>query len=117
MGIKHILLSGDREEAVTKVAKIIGINDEHVPSLNPQRKSQFISDIQASGHRIAMVGEGINDAPSLALADVGIALKTGMQENAASDTASIVLLGNRLSQLHGSNKEKEEITSGTLKQA
>ncbi|KMT17849.1 hypothetical protein BVRB_2g033820 [Beta vulgaris subsp. vulgaris] len=187
MGIKPILLSGDREEAVAKVAKIIGINDEHVqPSLNPQRKSHFISDIQASGHRVAMVGDGINDAPSLALADVGIALKTGMQENAASDAASIVLLGNRLSQvveavdlaratmskvhqnllwavaynvitipvaagvllphfdfamtpslsgglmalssifvvsnslllqLHGSNKEKEEVTSGTLKQA
>ncbi|KNA12609.1 hypothetical protein SOVF_124370, partial [Spinacia oleracea] len=100
MGIKPVLLSGDREEAVAKVAKIIGISDELVqPSLNPQRKSQFISDIQASGHRVAMVGDGINDAPSLALADVGIALKTGMQENAASDAASIVLLGNRLSQV------------------
>ncbi|KAL2926810.1 Copper-transporting ATPase PAA2 chloroplastic [Bienertia sinuspersici] len=115
MGIKPVLLSGDREEAVAKVGKIIGINDKLVQaSLNPQRKSQFISDLQASGHRIAMasnfllsslnilslqVGDGINDAPSLALADVGIAVKTGMQENAASDAASIVLLGNRLSQV------------------
>lgn len=56
MGIKPILLSGDREEAVAKVARIIGINDELVQaSLNPQRKSQFISNLQASGHRIAMV--------------------------------------------------------------
>ncbi|XP_021744076.1 copper-transporting ATPase PAA2, chloroplastic-like isoform X2 [Chenopodium quinoa] len=100
MGIKPVLLSGDREEAVAKVAKIVGISREFVePSLNPQRKSQFISDIQASGHRVAMVGDGINDAPSLALADVGIALKTGLQENAASDAASIVLLGNRISQV------------------
>ncbi|XP_021738910.1 copper-transporting ATPase PAA2, chloroplastic [Chenopodium quinoa] len=100
MGIKPVLLSGDREEAVAKVAKIVGISREFVePSLNPQRKSQFISDIQASGHCVAMVGDGINDAPSLALADVGIALKTGLQENAASDAASIVLLGNRLSQV------------------
>ncbi|XP_057525223.1 copper-transporting ATPase PAA2, chloroplastic [Amaranthus tricolor] len=100
IGIKPVLLSGDREEAVAKVANIIGINDDLVqPSLNPQQKSQFISNIQASGHHIAMVGDGINDAPSLALADVGIALKTGMQDNAASDAASIVLLGNRLSQV------------------
>lgn len=60
MGIKPVLLSGDREEAVAKVAKIIGISDELVqPSLNPQRKSQFISDIQASGHRVAMVSNPV----------------------------------------------------------
>ncbi|KAH9615180.1 hypothetical protein KSS87_000589, partial [Heliosperma pusillum] len=100
LGIKTVLLSGDREEAVVSIANIVGINNKSVQaSLTPQKKAQYISDIQASGHRIAMVGDGINDAPSLALADVGIALKTGSQENAASDAASIVLLGNRLSQV------------------
>ncbi|KAL9227217.1 hypothetical protein vseg_002937 [Gypsophila vaccaria] len=100
LGIKTVLLSGDREEAVASIAKIVGIDTKSVQaSLTPLKKSQYISYIQASGHRIAMVGDGINDAPSLALADVGIALKTGTQENAASDAASIVLLGNRLSQV------------------
>ncbi|KAK9699700.1 hypothetical protein RND81_08G190200 [Saponaria officinalis] len=100
LGIKTVLLSGDREEAVASIAEIVGIDPKSVQaSLTPLKKSQYISNIQASGHRIAMVGDGINDAPSLALADVGIALKTGTQENAASDAASIVLLGNRLSQV------------------
>ncbi|KAJ8448781.1 hypothetical protein Cgig2_011402 [Carnegiea gigantea] len=100
LGIQTALLSGDREEAVASIGKIVGIESELVQaSLSPRRKSQFISDIQASGCRIAMVGDGINDAPSLALADVGIALRTEAQETAASDAASIVLLGNRLSQV------------------
>lgn len=100
LGIQTALLSGDREEAVASIGKIVGIESELVQaSLTPRRKSQFISDIQASGCHIAMVGDGINDAPSLALADVGIALRTEAQETAASDAASIVLLGNRLSQV------------------
>nr|AZQ19269.1 hotosynthetic electron transport chain [Populus tomentosa] len=68
-------------------------------SLNPWQKYKAITSLQAAGHRVAMVGDGINDAPSLALADVGIAIQNEAQENAASDVASIVLLGNRLSQV------------------
>ncbi|OMO86479.1 Cation-transporting P-type ATPase [Corchorus olitorius] len=99
-GIKTILISGDREEAVATIAKTVGIGSEFVnASLSPQQKSGVISTLQNTGHRIAMVGDGINDAPSLALADVGIALQTEAQETAASDAASIILLGNRLSQV------------------
>ncbi|XP_058078208.1 copper-transporting ATPase PAA2, chloroplastic [Magnolia sinica] len=99
-GIKPILLSGDREEAVASIAKAVGIESESVnASLTPQRKSGIISSLQAQGHRVAMVGDGINDAPSLALADVGIALQIESKENAASDAASVILLGNRLSQI------------------
>ncbi|KAJ6924258.1 hypothetical protein NC652_017519 [Populus alba x Populus x berolinensis] len=68
-------------------------------SLNPRQKYKAITSLQAAGHRVAMVGDGINDAPSLALVDVGIAIQNEAQENAASDVASIVLLGNRLSQV------------------
>nr|GLL17267.1 copper-transporting ATPase PAA2, chloroplastic [Ipomoea trifida] len=99
-GIKTVLLSGDREEAVATVARTVGIKDEFInASLTPQQKSATISSLQASGHQLAMVGDGINDAPSLALADVGIALQVEGQENAASNAASIILLGNRLSQV------------------
>ncbi|KAK4353265.1 hypothetical protein RND71_028783 [Anisodus tanguticus] len=99
-GIETVLLSGDREEAVATVAKTVGIKDKFVnASLTPQQKSAAISGLQASGHRVAMVGDGINDAPSLALADVGIALQVEGQETAASNAASIILLGNRLSQV------------------
>lgn len=99
-GIRTILLSGDREEAVAMIGKTVGIESELInASLSPQQKSDVISSLQAKGHRVAMVGDGINDAPSLALAHVGIALQAGSQETAASDAASIILLGNRLSQL------------------
>lgn len=99
-GIKTILISGDREEAVASIARKVGISSEYVhASLTPQQKSGLISSLQASGHRVAMVGDGINDAPSLALADVGIAMQVESQENAASNTASIILLGNKLSQV------------------
>ncbi|KAJ4708901.1 Copper-transporting ATPase [Melia azedarach] len=99
-GIKTLLLSGDREEAVAATAKEVGIGKEYInSSLTPQQKSEFISTLQTAGHHVAMVGDGINDAPSLALADVGIALQIEAQENAASTAASIILLGNKLSQV------------------
>ncbi|KAK9273829.1 hypothetical protein L1049_018640 [Liquidambar formosana] len=99
-GIKTILLSGDREEAVATIGATVGIEHKFIKaSLTPQQKSGVISNLQDEGHRVAMVGDGINDAPSLALSDVGIALQIEAQENAASDAASIILLGDRLSQV------------------
>lgn len=99
-GIKTVLLSGDREEAVAGVGKMVGIGRESIKaSLTPQQKSSTISGFQAEGHRVAMIGDGINDAPSLALADVGVALQIEAKDNAASDAASVILLGNRLSQI------------------
>ncbi|KAH0452852.1 hypothetical protein IEQ34_017176 [Dendrobium chrysotoxum] len=97
-GIKTVLLSGDREEAVADVGRMVGIELLRA-SVTPQQKYDFISSLQAEGNHVAMVGDGINDAPSLALADVGIALQIDAKENAASDAASVILLGNRLSQI------------------
>ncbi|XP_020582120.1 copper-transporting ATPase PAA2, chloroplastic [Phalaenopsis equestris] len=97
-GIKTVLLSGDREEAVSAVGRMVGIESFRA-SVTPQQKYDFISSLQAEGKHVAMVGDGINDAPSLALADVGVALPIDSKENAASDAASVILLGNRLSQI------------------
>jgi len=85
---------------VTSIGRTVGIRNENIKSsLTPQDKASIISTLQGEGHRVAMVGDGINDAPSLAAADVGIAMRTHSKENAASDAASVVLLGNRLSQV------------------
>ncbi|WOL11582.1 copper-transporting ATPase PAA2, chloroplastic [Canna indica] len=97
LGISTVLVSGDREEAVASVGKMVGIENINA-ALTPQQKSSIISSFQAEGHCVAMVGDGINDAPSLALADVGVALQIEAKENAASDAASVILLGNKLSQ-------------------
>ncbi|TVU48208.1 hypothetical protein EJB05_07837, partial [Eragrostis curvula] len=98
--ITPFLLSGDREESVASIGSTVGIKNENMESsLTPQEKAGVISTLQGEGHRVAMVGDGINDAPSLAAADVGIAMRTHSKENAASDAASVVLLGNRLSQV------------------
>ncbi|KAG0480201.1 hypothetical protein HPP92_011059 [Vanilla planifolia] len=97
-GVKTVLLSGDREEAVANVGKMVGI-DSIRASVSPQQKYDIISSLQTEGHRVAMVGDGINDAPALALANVGVALQIDANQNAASDAASVILLGNRLSQI------------------
>ncbi|XP_078444379.1 copper-transporting ATPase PAA2, chloroplastic [Wolffia australiana] len=99
-GIKTVLLSGDREEAVVEVGRAVGIRPESISaSLSPEGKASFITRLQREGHRVAMVGDGINDAPSMAISDVGIALRLESKESAASDAASVVLLGNKLSQM------------------
>uniref|UniRef100_A0A0C9S3V5 TSA: Wollemia nobilis Ref_Wollemi_Transcript_28344_3340 transcribed RNA sequence n=1 Tax=Wollemia nobilis TaxID=56998 RepID=A0A0C9S3V5_9CONI len=101
MGIETILLSGDREEAVSSVAEMVGIRNKELVNacFRPNEKSSFISSLQNQGHSVAMVGDGINDAPALARADVGVALRLQAREDAASDAASVILLGNRLSQI------------------
>ncbi|XP_040378524.1 copper-transporting ATPase PAA2, chloroplastic [Oryza brachyantha] len=98
--ITTFLLSGDRKESVESIGRTVGIRSENIKSsLTPHEKSSIITALQGEGHRVAMVGDGINDAPSLAAADVGIAMRTHAKESAASDAASVVLLGNKLSQV------------------
>jgi Cu+-exporting ATPase len=99
-GLRMIVLSGDKGEAVTGVAAAVGIAEEEVHSeLRPHEKSSYVSQLRMQGASVAMVGDGVNDAPALASADVGIALKTQGRVDAASDAASVILLGNHLSQL------------------
>lgn len=94
-GIKEvILLSGDRHEVAEHVAAQLGI-DKAYGEIAPDEKLKVIKDLQKSGHRVAMIGDGINDAPALKQADVGIAMGAmGMEP--AIQAAGIVLMSNRL---------------------
>ncbi|MCS6943486.1 MAG: HAD-IC family P-type ATPase [Geminocystis sp.] len=88
MGLDLVILSGDNEKTTARIAQSLGIR-RYFASLSPQRKMAKLREIRQSqprGGKVAMVGDGINDAPSLALADVGIALATGTEvAMAASD--------------------------------
>lgn len=90
LGKKVVVLSGDDEATVKKVASELGIEEAH-GSMMPEEKAAFIKDLKESGHhRVAMAGDGINDAPALALADVGIAMGDG--SDIAADNADLVLV-------------------------
>ena len=90
------LLTGDRLTTAQAVAQQAGIPRDHIiAGVLPHQKAEAIALLQSQGHTVAMVGDGINDAPALAQADVGIALKGGTE--VAAETAGIVLLRDRLS--------------------
>jgi Cu+-exporting ATPase len=76
LGLHPILLTGDTEATARAVAAAVGI-DEVIAGVQPADKAAVIRDLQADGHRVAMVGDGVNDAPALAAADLGIAMGTG----------------------------------------
>lgn len=90
MGAKNlIVLSGDNQGTVDLVAKEIGLTEAHGHML-PEDKSDYIKKLQAKGQIVAFVGDGINDSPSLALADIGIAMGSGT--DVAIETSDVVLM-------------------------
>ena len=89
MGVRTVMLSGDRAEVAAAVASICGV-DEYRAEMLPGDKSDAITRLQADGNVVAMVGDGINDAPALALADVGIAMGAG--SDIARESADITLM-------------------------
>jgi Cu+-exporting ATPase len=94
-GIRIVVLSGDHEESVRTVAAQLGIEDVAAGVL-PDAKASRVSELRASGNVVAMVGDGINDAPALAAADVGIAMGGGT--DIAKQTAGVTLVSG---DLHG----------------
>lgn len=89
MGLKTIMLTGDNQLTAQAIAKEVGI-DEFIAEILPQNKAQEIKKLQANGLKIVFVGDGINDAPALALADLGIAMGTGT--DIAIETGELVLV-------------------------
>ena len=89
MGIRSALITGDNAGSAQGVAQAVGITDVHADVL-PEHKAEIVTQLKAGGARVAMVGDGINDAPALAIADVGIAMSTGT--DVAMHTAGITLM-------------------------
>ncbi|QRY25992.1 cation-translocating P-type ATPase [Halobacterium sp. BOL4-2] len=92
-GITPVMITGDNERTAQAVAEEVGI-DRVMADVLPDEKREEIGRLQEAGHRVAMVGDGINDAPALTQADIGIAIGAGT--DIAIESADIVLMGDRL---------------------
>jgi heavy metal translocating P-type ATPase len=96
MGLKTVLLSGDTSAATSSVGRDLGV-DEAVGGLLPEQKAKWVTELRSKGRNVAMVGDGINDAPALVEANVGIAMGSGT--DVARESADVILIGSDLSKL------------------
>ncbi|KAL4445398.1 hypothetical protein ABPG77_011223 [Micractinium sp. CCAP 211/92] len=97
-GLQVLLLSGDRHEAVAAMAAAAGIDPANAyAEVRPEGKAALVQQLRGEGRKVAMVGDGVNDAPALASAHVGVAMGGGTA--VAGDAAGVVLLGDRLGQV------------------
>ncbi len=97
MGTKTVLLTGDNKNSANYFASLCGV-DELNAELLPEGKVQKISDMQSSGHTVCMIGDGVNDAPALKAADVGVAMG-GVGSDIAVESADIALVGDDISKI------------------
>lgn len=96
MGLKIFLLTGDHKKVAIDVAKKVAINDVY-SQCTPVEKSNIVKELIHNGHSVAMVGDGINDAPALSVADVGVAIGTGA--DIAVESGDVTILNNDLTRL------------------
>ena len=87
MGIRTVMITGDNPRTAAAIAREAGV-DDFLAEATPERKMRLIKDEQAKGKLVAMTGDGTNDAPALAQADVGVAMNTGTQ--AAKEAGNMV---------------------------
>ncbi|UBH15685.1 heavy metal translocating P-type ATPase [Macrococcus armenti] len=93
MNIRVIMLTGDNKRTAEAIAAEVDI-DEVIADVLPEDKSNKVKTLQEQGHKIAMVGDGVNDAPALAVSDIGIAIGTGTE--VAIEAADVTILGDEL---------------------
>jgi Cd2+/Zn2+-exporting ATPase len=97
LGVKNlVVLSGDNQGTVDLVARELGLTEAHGHML-PEHKSAYVSDLIDKGQIVAFIGDGVNDSPSLALAQIGIAMGSGT--DVAIETSDVVLMNSNFSRL------------------
>ncbi len=96
LGILPVVVSGDRKSSVARVAKLLSIDQTEAEVL-PEHKQNVVKRYQRAGYHVGMVGDGINDAPALAQADIGIAIGGGT--DVAKETGDLVIVGDNLTDI------------------
>src|SRR5918999_659166 len=92
-GLQPVMITGDNEHTASAVARQVGIDEVYAQVL-PQEKAAKVRELQRGGVRVAMVGDGINDAPALMQADVGVAIGSGT--DIATESADIIIVRDHL---------------------